>query len=454
MQSRKARPVRIHRLVIVGMLLACLIRPAPALADVGTVWIAQGAAITPGEEPTRVQMMTETVTLSVEPLTTDDPSSARLDERMVVHVVANFEMLNRSTEVETLDVWFPLTTGIGYHSPSAAEYPSQAENFEAWVNGESVPVTEAPGRDLLGFRDSVPWATWPVTFSPEQEVQLRVTYDVHPVEWGGWAVVHYILETGAGWSGPIRRGTVTFRLPYEVTPMNVQLAEIRQAYAAAGRPFDVAVEGSDVTFRFTDLAPKPSSPDRLQALNPFPETDNLIVPLMPPSAWAEIEAAQADAEAHPESIEAQLRLAEALAAGTQRVKWLSDTETNALLIEETEATYQRALELAPEDVDARVAYLEWLAIPRYDDGEDPTLGPGFDALLAETQELAPGDQRVRRVAVSAKQWREERAAIRSEAPAPTVLMPASGSANRGGIWAAGVALVGLMLILSKMEVDR
>ncbi len=452
MQGREMLPVQIRHLLIVGILLACLIRPAPAMADVGTVWTAQGTDISPGEEPTQVQMVSEAVTLSVEPqVAPDDQSSARLDELMVVHVEAVFHMINRGAEAESLDVWFPLTTGLGTHHLSVADPLAQAENFQAWVNGESVPVTEAPGRDLLGVRDSVPWATWSVTFPPEQEGQLRVTYDVHPIEWGGWAVVHYILETGAGWYGPIGEGTVTFHLPYEVTPMNVQLAEIREAYTGAGRPFDVAVEGSDVTFRFRDLEPKPSSPDRLQALDPFRETDNLIVPLMPPTAWAEIEDAQADAEAHPEAIEAQLRLAEALAAGTQRVKWFSDTAANALLIERTEAAYQRALDLAPEDVDARVAYLKWLAIPRYYDGEGPTLGPGFDALLAETQDLAPGDQRVRRVEVSAKQWREDFAATKSGAPATTVLMPASGSTNRDAIWATAVALVGLMLVLWRLR---
>jgi hypothetical protein len=279
----------------------------------------------------------------------------------------------------------------------------------------------------LGFRDEVPWATWSVDFPPGQTILLRVTYDVHPVDWGGWAVAHYILETGADWHGPISEGTITFRLPYEVTPMNVQLAEIREVYTGPDRPFEIAVDGSDVTWRFTDLDPTPFPTGRARATRPFPETDNLILPLMPPSEWTEIEAARADAEANPDSVEAHLRLAEALEAGTQRIKVFSATEANTLLIERTDAAYQRALELAPQDVDTRIAYLKWLAVPRYDEEGDLTLGEGLDDLLSETQELAPNDRRIRRVEVSVSQWREDLAASRSDAPTTMPIgMPESG----------------------------
>jgi len=445
MRNLKAKIARISPILIAYVLLIGL----PVRADVGLIWTAQGGDIAPGEEPTQVQMVSETVTLTLETL---EPSEAqgspRADEGLVAHVDAVFQMQNQGGDTETHDVWFPLTTGAGYGAPFPPDAPSQAENFQAWVEGEPVTVTEAPGRDLLGFRDEVPWATWSVAFPPGQAVLLRVTYDVHPVDWGGWAVAHYILETGADWHGPIGAGTVTFRLPYEVTPLNVQVAEIREAYTGPDRPFEIAVDGTDVTWRFTDLEPSPFPTGRERATRPFPETDNLILPLMLPLDWVEIEAARADAEANPNSVEAQVRLAAALEAGTQRVKAFSATEANTLLIGQTDAAYQRALELEPQDVDTRVAYLKWLAVPRYDEKGDLTLGKGLDDLLSETRELAPNDQRVRRVEVSVRQWREDLAASRSDAPTTMPIgMPESGSPRFGGLYPGAVIVGGLILIL-------
>ncbi|MFW6135943.1 MAG: tetratricopeptide repeat protein [Chloroflexota bacterium] len=402
------------------VLVALHLFPSPALADVGPVWTAQGAGVAPGEEGTEVQMVSETVMVTVEPLEPpSDETWIRMDHLVTTHVEATFLMRNQGTEAEELEVWFPLTTGAEYGE--TVPYPGQAENFEAWVDGEAVDVEEAPGRDLLGLRDEVPWATWSVTFPAGEDVELRVTYDTHPVEWGGWAVGYYILETGAGWHGPIGEGSVTFRLPYEVTPLSVQLAEIREAYTGPERPFEITVDGTDVTWHFTDLEPQPS--EELRTFEPSTDTDNVILPMMEPSAWAEIQAARAAVEEEPESVEAQLRLAEALEAGTQRVKYFLANETNLALIERTEAAYGRALELAPEDVDVLAAYLEWLAVPRHQEG-GMAIGEGYETVLGRARELAPGDQRIARIEQRVEEWRQMMAGSGSEEPA--AVLPATG----------------------------
>lgn len=400
---------------------------SPAVADVGPVWTAQGAGVAPGEEPTQVQMVSETVTITVEPLEPPaDETWIRIDHLVTTHVDATFLMRNQGTETESLDVWFPLTTGAEYGE--TVPYPGQAEDFAAWVDGEPVEVEEAPGRDLLGFRKEVPWAKWPVTFPAGEDVELRVTYDTHPVDWGGWALGYYILETGAGWHGPIGEGSVTFRLPYQVTPMNVQLAEIREAYTGPNRPFDITVEGTGVTWHFTDLEPRPS--EELRTFEPSTDTDNVILPMMEPSAWLEIEAALAAAEEEPESVEAQLRLAEALQAGAQRVKYFLTTETNAALIERTDAAYRRAVELAPEDVDVLAAYLEWLAVPRYHEEGGLALGEAYESVLSRARELAPDDRRVLQTERAVEQWRRDVAGS-SEEPAPAPVLPATGGTCLG-----------------------
>ena len=82
-------PILIAYVLLIGLLG---LSPSPALADAAPPWTAQGGAVTPGEEPTHVTMISETVTLIVEPLAPADPDTARADERMVAHVEATFLM--------------------------------------------------------------------------------------------------------------------------------------------------------------------------------------------------------------------------------------------------------------------------------------------------------------------------------------------------------------------------
>ena len=124
------------------LLLAMHLSPSPVLADAAPPWTAQGVDIAPGEEPTRVQMISEEVTLTIEPL--DSPSgeeSVKIYDLMVAHVEAEFLMRNTGEETEAFDVWFPLTTGDAY----GPDIPVQAENFCAWVDGEPASIEEAPG---------------------------------------------------------------------------------------------------------------------------------------------------------------------------------------------------------------------------------------------------------------------------------------------------------------------
>jgi len=404
-------PILIAYVLLIGLLG---LSPSPALADAAPPWTAQGGAVTPGEEPTHVTMISETVTLIVEPLVPADPDTARADERMVAHVEATFLMHNQGTETEALDVWFPTTSRDDYGWDFS--YPDPIETFRAWVNGEPAEVAEAPGQDS----HATTWATWPVTFPPGEDVRLRVTYDTHPIGWGPWGSLPYVLETGAGWRGPIGEGTITFRLPYEVTPMNVQLAEIREAYTGPDRPFEIIVDGTDVSWHFTDLEPERSE-------HPWSmtgrETDNPTLTLLAPAVWAEIEAAQAHAEAHPDSVEAHLRLAEALERGTYRKAAIFYNEANTLLIERTDVAYRRALELAPDDLDTLVAYLEWLGIQREQPWGGTMLGEGLDDALSRALALDPDHPRVLEIEEWVEHWRQEVAPHMPQPPTPTV--PAS-----------------------------
>jgi hypothetical protein len=253
-----------------------------------------------------------------------------------------------------------------------------------------------------------------VTFPPGQDILLRVTYTTSPVGWGPWGTFHYVLETGAGWRGPIGAGTVTFRLPYEVTPLNVQLGEIREAYTGPDRPFDVTVSGTDVTWHFTALDPRRS--ESILAFGLSPKMDNPALPMLDPAVWARIQAARADAEQSPDSVAAQKRLAEVLQEGIHRKHGIFATEANAAFVQEVDAAYERALELAPQDVELLIAYLEWLAVPREQADGTWVLGEHVDEVLARTLKVAPKHERV----LQLQSWIEyEQAHINKTTPTPT-----------------------------------
>lgn len=142
-------------------------------------------------------------------------------------------------------------------------------------------------------------------------------------------------------------------------------------------------------------------------------------------------------------MEAQLRLAQALEAGTQRIKYFLANDTNLVLIERTEAAYERALELAPEDVDVLAAYLEWLAIPRHYEQRGFSLGASYEAILTRALELAPDDSRIRRTQREVEHWRRD-VASGSEEPTPIPRLPATGGPCLGFL--AFAALLGALWV--------
>src|SRR5690606_26879186 len=70
-------------------------------------------------------------------------------------------------------------------------------------------------------RDEIPWAVFDVTFPPNQDVMIEVTYDVEGFGYYPYEVFKYVLETGAGWNGTIGSADVILRLPYEASDKNV-----------------------------------------------------------------------------------------------------------------------------------------------------------------------------------------------------------------------------------------
>lgn len=359
-----------------------LAQALPAHADAAPPWRPPGASIDPGDgSVTQVQMMYEEVLLSVD---AQEPTSGRKwGDGGRGTVEAHFVMRNQGESAESFDVWFPL----GASSVCDAQ---EIENLNVWVDGVPVPVSNELKNDPIN-NQPVSWATWPATFPPGQAVVLRVTFDMISTEWDPFFTYHYILETGAGWWGPIGEGTITFRLPYEVNSSNTVL-ELDQLNACVN-PDYFTISGTDVIWSFSELEPTP--------------TDNVCLTMLHPALWYEIIASQDKAVASPDSPEAHLRLARALVAALpsmngifETVMYVGDSVDKAEL---ALAAYERAMELDPTNIDIYVEYLELLAMVVEPDYETWLHQGQLYSALEQALQLAPDDQRLLSIAERVQQ---------------------------------------------------
>ncbi|MDP2956299.1 MAG: hypothetical protein Q8N53_07750, partial [Longimicrobiales bacterium] len=225
----------------VCLLAACLALAAPALADVGPPLQPPGSSIAPGGG-TRVQMVAERVVLEVLP-----PPEAGL-----VRVRAVFTMRNPGDDEERMAVRFPLEDlsgmGDGYRPfPRLVGFVAAADGWPV-----ATRVVEEPGQVDGG--EPVSWAVFDVAFPPGEDVEIDVTYETqltgyHDPEMTGYdpAIAHYILETGAGWDGPIGSADLILRLPYEAGPENVFLED--------GTTLGAGFAGHEVRWHWENLEP-------------------------------------------------------------------------------------------------------------------------------------------------------------------------------------------------------
>lgn len=169
-------------------------------------------------------------------------------------VSASFIMTNYGDETETLEVVFPLThlEGMGdgrFNFPEIQDFRVRVDDVPTvWETVETpnpYDETEPP----------LKWAQFLATFPPEQPVFIDIDYDVQSTGYFPTAVFSYVLETGAGWSGPIRDAYLTLILPYEASEENVLVGQDLYPYTGgAGNP-QPEWNGNQVTWNWKDLEP-------------------------------------------------------------------------------------------------------------------------------------------------------------------------------------------------------
>ncbi len=330
-----------------------------ARADVAPDPEAAASGIVPGKG-TQVQMISETVVLDIraEPMIRYE----HLFTSTVAHVTADFLMRNLGSQAETMDVRFPMAwptkdEGVPY---------KPVQNIKIWVNGRQVITHQA---DYGGQ----PWVTWPVTFSAGQDVRLTVKYRTQAIEWHNaflnsfsfvqlgdnesLAEFYYILETGAGWRGPIGQGDIIFRFPYEASLEMIESSGYFWPVYTSTTP-SLVVEGRDLHWRFANLEPT--------------SQDNVRLSVITPPVWQAILNARRQAQLNPNDAQAQIRLGEAYwAAIPIKNTWPEEMSLAQHFGPLAEAAFKRAVELAPGNVLTQLSYARFLTYHAWAEKPEP-----------------------------------------------------------------------------------
>jgi hypothetical protein len=104
----------------------------------------------------------------------------------------------------------------------------------------------------------VQWSAFSVTFPAGKDVALAVRYDTGMTGEGSIKWLDYILETGAGWYGPIGSAVIIYRFPYAVGSVNI-LSGSTNYYLVGREVRFIAADfepdaGSNIHLRFVDPA--------------------------------------------------------------------------------------------------------------------------------------------------------------------------------------------------------
>lgn len=290
-----------------------------ARADVAPPEQAPGSNIEPGQQ-TRVQMAAESVLIEVLNVKGKGVSALPL-----AAVTARFTMRNAGDADETMTVRFPISDPSGM-GDGYGEQP-EIDNITVKVNGKLVPTHVITTPSPAGEKDPpIKWAAFDVTFPKGRDTKIEVGYILQSTGYMPYGAFKYILETGAGWDGPIGEGEITVKLPYPATEENVVLHE-----SSTGG----TIKDGAVTWRFTDLEPT--------------RDDNFHATVLAPSVWQAIVKAREAVERNPKDAEAWLKLARAY---RQAIFVKYGPQTGANFVPQIEDAYKQAQQADPTSAQA------------------------------------------------------------------------------------------------------
>lgn len=275
----------VQSILLISVLLASLLPLHPARADISPPSFPPGVAILSGGS-TKVQMVAEEVAITI------PPSDFEMDNYLV-DLTATFHMINQGKTSETMRVGFPL--GCLYIP----------ENSTVSLDGKSVEISQDEDDDSV-LPDSMQrqylecepyshyeWIHFDATFAPGTEVVITVHQITKPIPIGAMSYYGYILQTGAGWYGPIGKGLITVNLPYTPDKYNYWGGWDSQ------NKLTKTIKGHTVTYQFSNLEPTTAN--------------NLNFSIGIPFYWQPVDQAREQIKADPTDLYARLALGDALA---------------------------------------------------------------------------------------------------------------------------------------------
>jgi hypothetical protein len=204
-------------------------------------------------------------------------------------------------------------------------------DFRVFADGQSLTTTIFMGEVIIhplpplyrGIHcDVMPWAGFDVSFPVSRSVTLSITYPILPTEESvALASFGYLLETGAGWYGPIEKADFVLRLPYPAVPDNAI------GWWNASQPFKDKYVGNEIRWHVDNLEPA--------------KQNNLTFQVQWPEVWQPIFNAQATLSANPKDLDALLLLGQAYDAAAATFHGGTDSHFLNLSLK----TYEQALQL-------------------------------------------------------------------------------------------------------------
>ncbi len=377
MKTIKASSLFLRIVIVLGVCAVLLFNSAPVHADVAPPRQPPGANPLPGKEQTQVQMAAETVVIAVQ----TTPSSIKSTWPNAVNdwakVSASFTMHNQGAADEAMQVQFPLENpdGMGdgsFHDPLI-------QDFAVKVNSRPVNTTIVTTPNPLDSTSPpVHWATFGVTFPAGQDVHFDVSYALAATGYVPVDQFEYILETGAGWKGPIGSADLSLVLPYPAGPDNVVFDN--------NTPFKGTFSGNKVLWHYDNLEPT--------------SNDNLEISIIQPGIWDEAVAAQAAVASQPNSSEAWGSLGRAYKHAVIGYKgFLRQDDGGQKLFTKAVQAYQNAIAISPDVSKWHAGFAELLWPAAY--SANPMDNNYLTQALQEIQralQLDPASQQARAVA--------------------------------------------------------
>jgi hypothetical protein len=363
-------------------LLALLIGPQPALADIAPPEPPVGSALAPEGEVTQVRMLAETVKIEVSSVSDYATGHAG--------VSADFTMRNLGAETEQMDVRFPLCfnsyaliDGLYYYYPPVAD-------FRVWVDGKEAGVTYQD-EELYNPKTAMDmpvacWAHFPVTFPAGQDVDVRVRYTQqgyagldHGI-YDTYINYNYILFTGAGWEDTIGSAEIEVHLPIPVSEMTVfEMPDESEQ-----------VDAQTLRWRYTDFEPAQYDNKKISVFR---------ITILNPKYYVQLMEREQAVAADPEDGDAWGFLAKSYKQLVMRERGMDDRPIGAEYFQKSAQAYQQALALKPEDVDWHYGYADLLCQKAFwhfdfaDLSEEAVFGRACADELNRTLDIDPDNTR-------------------------------------------------------------